>query len=190
MKCRPTNHLTILTLLTILLQSHICLRSVLLLSYHSLTLLFQTSSLLQRINKLSSYNNLITVLELSYNYLVSIFPLRYNCLLAKVSGNCLLIVFRSSLLDLSRKYHIIVLWLFGLGFLAINLIIFYKFLGTEINLIVAKRLTKFLRLFTCSGCCIPWCCRFLFLYQCFTINDTDITHIHGISMSMLDSLMW
>ena len=31
------------SLLTILLQSHVCLRSVLLLSYHSLTLLFHTS---------------------------------------------------------------------------------------------------------------------------------------------------
>ena len=84
MKCRPTNHLTILTLLTILLQSHICLRSVLLLSYHSLTLLFQTSSLCQRwasILEQSCYclstlfllscNNLMSVLEVSYYYLIT-----------------------------------------------------------------------------------------------------------------------
>ena len=83
MKCRPTNHLTILTLLTILLQSHICLRSVLLLSYHSLTLLFQTSSLCQRwasILEQSCYC-LRTLFLLSCNNLMSVLEVSHYCLI-------------------------------------------------------------------------------------------------------------
>ena len=68
---------------TIFLLSHYSLRSVLLLSYHSLTLLFQTSSLCQRwasILEQSCYC-LSTLFLLSCNNLMSVLEVSHYCLI-------------------------------------------------------------------------------------------------------------